>query len=195
LNISVHKEFFQSEKTEYLLVKGVQVQKYFITDKPSQGVIEYVIKDEYIKNNNSPKSKHHLFERIVMQGITGVNEKNRIKATLLKNNSFCGHSTNYLLVDKFTEKEKLFILGLLNSKLYNWIFKITSTNSNVNSYEIENLPYITLDEKLTILVDLILTLKKENPKADTSALENDIDELVYKLYNLTSEEIEVVMNS
>lgn len=195
LNISVHKEFFQTEKTEYLLVKGVQVQKYFITDKPSQGVIEYVIKEKYIKENSSPKSKHYQFERIIMQGITGVNEKNRIKATLLKSKSFCGHSTNYMLVDKFTEIEKYFILGLLNSKLYNWIFKITSTNSNVNSYEIENLPIIDVDEKVSKLVNQILTLKKENPQADTSKLEEEIDELVFQLYELTPEEIEVVKKS
>ena len=195
LNISVHKEFFQTEKTEYLLVKGVQVQKYFITDKPSQGIIEYVKKDEYIKEINSPKSKHYQFERIVMQGITGVNEKNRIKATLLNNKTFCGHSTNYLLVDKFKDQEKHFILGLLNSKLYNWIFKITSTNSNVNSYEIENLPFIDIDEKVSALVNQILSLKKANPQADTSDLENEIDVLVYKLYNLTPEEIEVVKAS
>ena len=30
-------------------------------------------------------------------------------------------------------------------------------------------------------------LKKENPKTDTSQLENQIDQLVYKLYNLTPE--------
>ena len=45
------------------------------------------------------------------------------------------------------------------------------------------------------LVNQILSLKKENPKADTSELENEIDELVYKLYELTSEEIAVVKNS
>jgi adenine-specific DNA-methyltransferase len=45
------------------------------------------------------------------------------------------------------------------------------------------------------LVDQILTLKKTNPQADTSDLENEIDELVYQLYELTPEEVEVVKNS
>ena len=34
--------------------------------------------------------------------------------------------------------------------------------------------------------------KRLNPNADTSASEQEIDRLVYKLYNLTDEEIEIV---
>jgi hypothetical protein len=35
----------------------------------------------------------------------------------------------------------------------------------------------------------------DNPKADTSQLENQIDQLVYKLYNLTPEEIKIIEDS
>ena len=44
-------------------------------------------------------------------------------------------------------------------------------------------------------VDEILTLKKANPQADTSELEREIDFMVYELYGLTKEEIEIVENS
>jgi len=40
------------------------------------------------------------------------------------------------------------------------------------------------------LVDQILKLKKED--RDTQALENEIDTLVYRLYDLTDEEIAIV---
>lgn len=33
---------------------------------------------------------------------------------------------------------------------------------------------------------------KKNPEADVSALEGSIDQLVYKLYNLTPAEIDIV---
>jgi len=42
------------------------------------------------------------------------------------------------------------------------------------------------------LVSQILSLKKENPAADTSALEREIDALVYELYGLTEAEIGVI---
>jgi adenine-specific DNA-methyltransferase len=41
-------------------------------------------------------------------------------------------------------------------------------------------------------VDQILALKKQNPAADTTDLENQIDQLVYQLYELTEEEIKIV---
>ena len=38
----------------------------------------------------------------------------------------------------------------------------------------------------------ILAAKKKDPNADTSALEKQIDQLVYTLYGLTPEEIAIV---
>lgn len=37
--------------------------------------------------------------------------------------------------------------------------------------------------------------KKYNPSADTSALESEIERLVYQLYGLTEEEIKIVEQS
>ncbi len=42
---------------------------------------------------------------------------------------------------------------------------------------------------------MILTSKKANPQADTTALEAKIDQLVYALYGLTDEEIQIVEES
>lgn len=53
-----------------------------------------------------------------------------------------------------------------------------------NSFE-EQQPFIDLANQ-------ILSVKKENLNADTSPLENEIDQLVYKLYNLTPEEIKII---
>ena len=42
---------------------------------------------------------------------------------------------------------------------------------------------------------MILTAKKANPQADTTALETEIDQMVYELYGLTEEEIAIVEGS
>jgi adenine-specific DNA-methyltransferase len=42
------------------------------------------------------------------------------------------------------------------------------------------------------LVDDIISQKAKHPSADTTALENRIDELVYKLYDLTYDEVKVI---
>ncbi len=48
--------------------------------------------------------------------------------------------------------------------------------------------------EITSIVDQILTAKKSNPQNDTSVLEKQIDELVYKLYDLTEVEIAIIEN-
>ncbi|MEW6587139.1 MAG: hypothetical protein AB1442_16205 [Nitrospirota bacterium] len=45
------------------------------------------------------------------------------------------------------------------------------------------------------LVTRILATKAINPSADTSALEQEIDRLLYVLYGLTDEEIKIVEDS
>ena len=56
------------------------------------------------------------------------------------------------------------------------------------------IPYVTKEQQQPIiaLVDQILAAKKADPNADTSALELQIDLLVYKLYGLTDDEIAIV---
>ncbi|OIP41717.1 hypothetical protein AUJ95_02885 [Candidatus Desantisbacteria bacterium CG2_30_40_21] len=46
-----------------------------------------------------------------------------------------------------------------------------------------------------ILINQILFLKKSDPQADTSALEAEIDQMVYELYGLTEEERAIVEGS
>jgi len=56
------------------------------------------------------------------------------------------------------------------------------------------IPDVSLEEQqpLVKLVDEILALKTQNPAADVSALEAEIDQLVYRLYGLTEEEVKMV---
>jgi type II restriction/modification system DNA methylase subunit YeeA len=63
-------------------------------------------------------------------------------------------------------------------------------------YKIELLPIKMPSEKqenqIELLVNKILSIKKQNPNTDTTDLENEIDQLVYQLYELTEEEIKII---
>jgi len=52
----------------------------------------------------------------------------------------------------------------------------------------------TDQDKIGNLVSNILELKKANTDNDTIEIEKKIDQLVYQLYNLTAEEIEIIEN-
>jgi len=54
------------------------------------------------------------------------------------------------------------------------------------------LPTISETKPIIAIVDRILAAKKNDSTADTSALESQIDELVYDLYGLTKEERKIV---
>ncbi|MDY5557132.1 MAG: class I SAM-dependent DNA methyltransferase, partial [Helicobacter sp.] len=50
----------------------------------------------------------------------------------------------------------------------------------------------TIVNQIIALVDEILKLKAKDSTLDTSNLESEIDKLVYKLYNLTDDEIKMI---
>jgi hypothetical protein len=95
-----------------------------------------------------------------------------------------------------------YLTALLNSKAVTFLFKSFYMGGELVGkirYKkgfLENVPLPIPSENtesnIDKLVDKILTLKKENPSADTSALEKEIDQLVYELYGLTDEEIKIV---
>ena len=150
------------------------------------------------KDYKGKKIKDAYRKRIILQGLTGINEKFRLKATIIDPPAFLANSCNYLL-DK-NNMNFNFVLGLINSKLLNFIFKCKSTSSNVNGYEVDDLPFPknideTIEREIEKIVDNILEAKKKDPQANTGELENKIDQIVYKLYDLNSEEICIVENS
>ncbi|WP_422723758.1 hypothetical protein [Helicobacter pylori] len=66
-----------------------------------------------------------------------------------------------------------------------------------NNLEKIPIPKITpqnqeLAHKITDGTKQILALKEKDPKANTQGLEKEIDALVYRLYNLTDEEIKII---
>ncbi len=101
--------------------------------------------------------------------------------------------------------EKLkFFLAILNSKVSEWYFNLIGTTTGMGTnrwkkYKIELLPIKIASQaqerEIEILVDQILTIKKLNSLADTTDLENQIDQLVYQLYDLTEEEINIIEDS
>ena len=94
------------------------------------------------------------------------------------------------------------LLGILNSKFIGWYFRkkfqITDEDTfpQIMIRDIEQFAVPNVSNKLTARIEKeveeVLSVKKQNPSADTTALENEIDQLVYQLYDLTEEEIRIV---
>jgi adenine-specific DNA-methyltransferase len=101
--------------------------------------------------------------------------------------------------DKISNK---YLLAILNSKLldyYNKKLNITNQQGfpQILMTDLEELPIIidipnVCQTKIVSLVDNILNIKHKDPNADTSKYEQDIDGLVYHLYNLIYDEVKVI---
>lgn len=93
-----------------------------------------------------------------------------------------------------------FLTGVLNSKLIAfWLRnkgKMQGDNYQVDKEPLMNIPLpavnATMQQPIITIIDRILEAKSINRQADTSSLESEIDRLVYKLYELTEEEINIV---
>jgi adenine-specific DNA-methyltransferase len=94
-----------------------------------------------------------------------------------------------------------YLLALLNSQLVHFFYSnLTSTIRGgylrfIRQY-LAQIPIIepsfVVREKIEQFVSNIIEIKKQYPLANTSELENQIDQLVYQLYGLTEEEIKIV---
>jgi hypothetical protein len=67
--------------------------------------------------------------------------------------------------------------------------------SSIYPEDLRQIP-IKEDENLVPVIEnyvgKVIEARKQNPTADTTDLENQIDQLVYQLYELTEEEIKII---
>jgi hypothetical protein len=109
----------------------------------------------------------------------------------------------YIKKSEISESYK-FWMALLNSRLCWWFLTNTGTTL-ANGFFRFKPDYIKpfpvpqdipqkMEEAIVRIVDKILMQKKNNPQADTKNLEKEIDVLIYRLYELTEDEIKVLEN-
>lgn len=101
-------------------------------------------------------------------------------------------------------KTTKYLLGFLNSRAIFYYFSQIGHLYSDKGFLLSNqyverfpIPKITQSnqptaDKIITLVEEILKTKEQDPKADTSAQEREIDNLVYTLYSLTPEEIAII---
>ncbi|EAI8647078.1 TPA: class I SAM-dependent DNA methyltransferase [Campylobacter lari] len=104
----------------------------------------------------------------------------------------------------FTSPYSKYLIGILNSNIIFYYMQQISSNLGDGAFRwikqyIEKLPIPKINSKneklaneLVSLVDEILKVKEQNKNANTQEQENKINSIVYKLYNLTEEEIKII---
>jgi predicted RNA methylase len=122
-------------------------------------------------------------------------------ATLDINKFICLKNLHVITSIENSKFDLKYILSLINSKLLDFYHYLLNPEkgealAEIKKINLEKLPIKLISKEFQQpfieKVDQILALKQENPQADTSVLEREIDELVYALYGLSEEEIGIV---
>ncbi|EOH0281550.1 class I SAM-dependent DNA methyltransferase [Campylobacter coli] len=116
--------------------------------------------------------------------------------------NFYAEATSFILIGENLK----YLIAFLNNDFVAFIFKTFYAGGNLgeNGFRykkafLEKLPIPKINSKnqkladeLINLVDEILKAKEQDKNANTQELENKINSIVYKLYNLTEEEIKII---
>ena len=186
INQTTYKNYITDCPDHKRMIKGAEVGLYRFNEKMSQGKFQWFDEAKFLENNKERVIIKN--RRIATQRITGVDEKYRIVACISEKNIYFADSTNSLHLDKGSKYKLEFILALLNSCLYQWRFKLTSTNNNVGTNELESLPFPTIDfdnersvaahDSIVELVNKITTLKNKLKVVKTDQEKNMNERLI-----------------
>ena len=139
------------------------------------------------------KAELDIKEKIILQNTRNESLKTRIVATLDDTGVYGTQGINFI-IPKHSEDSLRYLLGILNSKLMNYLFATKFLNLAIKAEYVKQvkLPNTSKKQKVQIeeLVNAILQGKLSD--ADTSKEESEIDLLVYHLYALTYDEVLIV---
>jgi len=168
------------------IIRGRDIQKYSINYANM-----YVLFDKKLLWSNTNEEYLRKNPKIIIRQ-TGEN-----LTAALDNFGYLTMDTTHIIFDSIIDIRSL--IGILNSKLLNWYYQkmvseINRVFAEVKIVNLKKLPIrITKDatlKKISFLVNEILMNSKD--LIIKSDIEQQIDNLVYRLYDLTYEEVRVI---
>jgi adenine-specific DNA-methyltransferase len=151
----------------------------------------YIVFNETDKSNFKDKVIYTQ-EKLLIQRIRNLSLSQRIVSTIDKEGYLCTNTLRIGILKNNTFSLK-FILGIINSKLINYVFLKYFLNKDIYAYQLEQIPIVKTNKVLIFetLVDYLLYLhNKETPQILShtdntliaSHLEDILNMMVYELY-------------
>lgn len=199
----------QEITTDTPYLKGSNISKYFISN-PTQ-----YLRSNY-KNFLKPKIDTFRFSAEIMETTPKIVYRQTSASLVgaIDINRYHNDKTVHIIIPngQYADIDLKYVLGIFNSKLLNYFYINLTEESGrafaqVKTVNIKKMPFVIpkkeQQKKLIDLVDSMLKLKQQEHDAKTSqektvyarqitTTDDAIDQLVYKLYNLTDEEIKIV---
>lgn len=160
----------------------------FLSDLRGRNIGYYSLVDtskkEYVDVGfieKTPKCKYIKSPRLACQQIVNIAKERRVAFSLVPENYVLGNSCNFISIEQNSDEVDIyFLMGILNSPLINWYFKLTSSNNHINNYEINNFPIPISYKNKKAISNLVRQLLRTNKPA----LLDEIEILVREAYGL-----------
>ncbi|MFH0823042.1 MAG: N-6 DNA methylase, partial [Pseudomonadota bacterium] len=156
INITVHRDIITSEPTGRPLIRGEHVMPFRVvhpssrpgrldwvitespaTEKPREFQLDFGFDTGDRDRDDRLRGEPWKNSRLVVGRVVNMGTQRRLKAALVPPGRHLGDMTNSIVGITVPVS---YLLGLLNSRLLNWRFKLTSTNNYVSAAEIRALP-------------------------------------------------------
>jgi adenine-specific DNA-methyltransferase len=158
---------------------------------------------DVITSDNKPYGLHRAREERFFNGEKLIALRKCVGRPSFSYSDFDCYVSATFYVIKTARFSMKYLLGLFNSRLMMFWLKNKGKMQGVN-FQLDKEPLLGMpiqpisknhEELFIVLVDQILVAKQNDPHADTSDLESQIDAIVFNLYGLTEEEIMTVLLS
>ncbi len=180
------------DKRYHPMVPGTGVSKY--GNIKTEGYIMY--DKEFVKSKGKlgrtlPDEKFFTEPKILIVRTRNISLKERIIASIDYNKKYNLNRISNIILKGNNSLEGL--LGILNSKLFNWLYSKRYFDYEIKPIYLRNSPLCdTNNKELNRLVKEIISIRNADEKADISKITDAIDKLVYKLYQLTYNEVKII---
>ena len=172
------------------MVKGSGISRYGKIE--TEGYIMYdreFVKSKGDRGRTLPDEKFFIEPKILIVRTRNLTLKQRIVATIDTEKKYnLNRLSNIIARNGFNLYG---LLGILNSKLFNWLYSTRYIDYEIKPIYLRNSPLADTNNKQLIKLVKSVIKDKLNEK-DTTEIEKQIDELVYFLYNLTHDEITII---
>lgn len=142
---TMYRHFMKSEPGEALLMRGAHLSPFLAECDTIECQERWLDLSGFSKARGGGRWLQDVkLSRVVQTGIVNMEASRRLVAAIVPKGVYLGNSLNYWAPRNRAELDqehlKGYLLGLLNSTPLEWRFRLTSSNNNINLYEIRSLP-------------------------------------------------------
>lgn len=181
-----NKKYINNKKTSSneIILKGSDIDKFKV--KSTTNYIDYKLE---VFQQTAPLSIYRTKEKLLYRFIS------RKLIFAYDNNQTLTLNSCNILIPNIKNLNIKYVMAILNSKIAQFIFEKKYNSVKVLRFHIENIPIPLCDTnkqtEIVNIVDKILEDKNKNKEY----LYNELEEKIYKLYNLTLNEYNIILKA